>query len=115
MHKNQNTISKPLVFSRWSRKNYAAFASLKKEVVIAYLKFDVCVAAMLKCKNLILSLIEPSDLDQMSIDDIDREQSVSIADLLSALGLNTVSVQLDIACEIEIENKDIFNQSLFVA
>lgn len=43
---------KPLVFKRWSRKAYASFASLHREVVIGVIKASICYASMLKMKIL---------------------------------------------------------------
>ena len=43
-HIGKNSI----IFSRWSRKNYAIFASLGKVVKIARLKTDVCILALEK-------------------------------------------------------------------
>ena len=39
LRKNPNTI---LVFSRWTRKNYAIFASLHKAINIARLSVSIC-------------------------------------------------------------------------
>lgn len=43
---------KPVVFKRWSRRAYAAFASLHREVVIGVIKASICYASMLKMKIL---------------------------------------------------------------
>ena len=39
---------RPLVFKRWSRKGYAQFISLHREVVIGVIKASICYASMLK-------------------------------------------------------------------
>lgn len=53
MHRNQHILSKKLTFSKWSRKNYAAFVSLKKIIKIARLSIDLCIAS--SHKNIKLS------------------------------------------------------------
>lgn len=38
----------PTVFRRWSRKKYAQFLSIHREVVIGVIKASICYASMLK-------------------------------------------------------------------
>jgi len=47
-----------IVFSQWSGKNYAVFASLGKVVNIAVLSVDICVQAVKKCSSVINSLLD---------------------------------------------------------
>ncbi len=42
-----------LVFSKWSRKSYAIFASLHKVVIIAQLSVDICRTSLLKNRAVI--------------------------------------------------------------
>ncbi|MDG5798802.1 hypothetical protein QA597_00325 [Marinilabiliaceae bacterium ANBcel2] len=46
-----------VVFSRWSRRSYAIFSSLKKTIHIAQLSFDVCEASLLK-NNRVISILQ---------------------------------------------------------
>lgn len=48
MLQNKKTNTDVIVFSRWSRKSYAIFASLKKVVCIARLSIDICISSLLK-------------------------------------------------------------------
>lgn len=112
MKRNRSTYQNPLVFSRWSRKAYAVFASLHKEVIVASLRFDVCQSAMLKCKNIIVSAFEISVLGMNSAEGIEAEQLVVQEDMFQLLVLNT-NIQADAACCFK--NKFDINRSLFVA
>lgn len=47
-----------LVFSKWSRKSYAVFASLGRVVKIAQLKVDICNQAIKKNINIITEFIQ---------------------------------------------------------
>jgi hypothetical protein len=52
--KTLNSISNyRLVFRKWSRKNYAVFASLKQEVHIGHLSFSICASLVSRGKSLI--------------------------------------------------------------
>jgi hypothetical protein len=59
---------KQVVFSQWSRKRYAVFASLKKQVKIGHLSVDLCNASLKKSVDLILQIFRcpagDEDLDQ---------------------------------------------------
>ncbi len=48
MKQNAGIGYRQVVFSRWSRKNYAIFCSLGKHIKIARLTIDICNVAMLK-------------------------------------------------------------------
>ncbi len=48
MLQNKKKNTDVIVFSRWSRKSYAIFASLKKVVCIARLSIDICKSSLLK-------------------------------------------------------------------
>ncbi|GAF04456.1 hypothetical protein [Saccharicrinis fermentans] len=48
MLKSQQKKHNIVVFSRWSRKGYAVFSSLKQVVKIAHLSIDLCDLALLK-------------------------------------------------------------------
>lgn len=50
--RNMSLRPAPAVFKRWSRKGYAPFASLHREVVIGVIKASICYASMLKMKIL---------------------------------------------------------------
>ena len=44
LKKNYSTIR----FRRWTRKNYAVFAGLHREISIGHISFDICEKALLK-------------------------------------------------------------------
>ncbi len=48
MKKKPGISKKNLVFSQWSRKNYAVFASLGKVVTIAHVSVDICNCSLKK-------------------------------------------------------------------
>lgn len=69
---------KPVVFKRWSRKAYAAFASLHREVVIGVIKASICYASMLKMKILMNDDHCPDSLPARGdVDDDDGPGGVS--------------------------------------
>ncbi len=54
---NKKISLKSLVFSKWSRKNYAIFASLKKVVKIARLSVDICASSLKKNASSIIVIL----------------------------------------------------------
>jgi len=87
---NQGKYISPdiFVFSKWSRKEYAVFASLGKLIKIGVLKADICQKALLK------KLVELKKIANLSEDFEEDEPDLNIADynslqfLLSSLGLS---------------------------
>lgn len=72
---HQNYISSNVVFfSRWSRKNYAVFASLGKHVKIGVLKVDICQKALLK------GLVDIISISKNTKGTEEDESEVNIAD-----------------------------------
>ncbi len=52
--KTNNPIAKQqIVFRKWSRKSYAVFASLQREVQIGHLSFSICASLVSRGKSLI--------------------------------------------------------------
>lgn len=77
--KNKRIVkSKGIVFSCWSRKNYAIFASLKRIVKIAFLSVDICIKALAK-NALMLSfrdLVFVSDITEYFIEEQTSELEI---------------------------------------
>lgn len=79
---------KPVVFKRWSRKAYAAFASLHREVVIGVIKASICYASMLKMKILMNDDHCPDSLPPCGdVDDDDGPGGVSALGVASIAGV----------------------------
>jgi len=51
MQGKKSNIKPVQVFSQWSRKAYAVFASIGRQVQIGHLNFDICVKSLLKGKK----------------------------------------------------------------
>ena len=56
MKHQSNKQRKVILFSRWSRKSYAVFASLHKVVNIMRLTVDICMSSFAKNKTIISEL-----------------------------------------------------------
>jgi hypothetical protein len=56
--------TKRLVFSQWSGKNYAVFASLGRVVNIASLTIDICVQSIKKTLSVIGSFIDAEEIEE---------------------------------------------------
>lgn len=52
MQEQKSHINTKVYFSRWSRKSYAIFSSLGKEVKISRLSIDICAKSLLKLGKL---------------------------------------------------------------
>ncbi len=89
-----------IVFSQWSRKSYAVFASLNKVVHIARLSIDICQSSLLNIPAVIrlLSLLGVSDIED---DDIDTNEQID--NLLSLAVMPIIS-----------SNKDIYSQNKLI-
>lgn len=79
MKSNKYILITKAIFSRWSGKSYAMFASLHKVVNIATIKIDMCNSAGLKHKSLvhfiklaIISLLgkENNDEEKLKLEDL---------------------------------------------
>jgi hypothetical protein len=85
-----------LVFSKWSRKSYAIFASLHKVVVIAQLSVDLCRASLLK-NQVAISLLnwsnngEEEKADDIVPDDLSENQQNLLLLLAIATSYKIVS------------------------
>lgn len=69
-----------IVFSRWSRKSYAIFASLRKVVVIAQLAVDICVSALQKNETVIqlLSIFNDEEAYSTEVDINEIDESLQV-------------------------------------
>jgi hypothetical protein len=86
--KYQHKINqRSIVFSKWTRKSYAVFASLGKLVSIAHLSFDICMSFFSKKKNRLNVLKNNTEL--VENEDIETEAFFSewFEKLLIELGI----------------------------
>ncbi len=88
MQTNRHISENALTFSRWTRKNYAVFVSLKKVIKIARLSVDICLAA--SHKNLSLIRILAYVLYTCKTDEAFENDEFSVQELL----LELTSVQV---------------------
>lgn len=101
MHQIKLAHKKVIIFSQWSRKNYAVFASLKKIICIARLSIDLCSSSLFKVPASI-RLLSFLDISDSEIDDI------SIGNQLDKL-LLTVAI-----LPIVSNNNDIYSQNILI-
>lgn len=88
MNQQKFISSNIFVFSKWSRKAYAVFASLGKLIRIGVLKAEICQKALLKGLvdlNRIIKTNEDFDEDETVLD---TKIQNSLQFLLSAMGLS---------------------------
>ena len=80
-HKNQ-----PITFRQWSRKNYAIFSSLGKEVNIGHVDIDICNKAFNKSPKIDITVNQTTEVLQFKSDDEDvlsENVNIQIISLLS--------------------------------
>lgn len=86
MLKGRHTNTEVVVFSRWSGKNYAVFASLKKVVSIGHLSIDLCKSSLLKNRSVIrlLNLLGGEDERNEECDVVEpREDAMLLLALMA--------------------------------
>lgn len=92
MLKSKQIRKEIIVFSQWSRKSYAVFASLKRVVNIAHLSIDLCKSALLKSSSVIQFIIL-TRLYENGIADLDSYESIEnlipVTDNLSVIFSST--------------------------
>lgn len=86
MYKGNLVNNKSVVFSRWTRKNYAIYASLHKVVLIAQLTIDVCKSAILKSNVLV------QFLDYLQCDEDEELDFVPCSELIEGMKLEILTV-----------------------
>ena len=92
MNQQKYISTKIFVFSKWSRKEYAIFASLGKLIKIGVLKADICQKALLKGLvdlGKIAKIIEDFDEDECDLDITNHD---SLQFMLSSPGLSIFHV-----------------------
>lgn len=92
MNQQKYITTNIFVFSKWSRKEYAIFASLGKLIKIGVLKADICQKALLKGiveLGKIAEFKEDVDEDENALDITDHD---SLQFILSVLGLSVFSI-----------------------
>ncbi len=102
MFQNKQIHTDVIVFSQWSRKNYAVFASLKKVIRIARLSIDICQSSLLKTPTVIhlLSLLGLSNIEN---DDTNTYEQIDNL-LLSFAVMPTISNSKDIYSQNKLIN-----------
>lgn len=70
-----------IVFSQWSGKNYAVFASLGKVVKIGVLAIDICMQSIKKSSSIINSICDTGDFKDFLSDEF-GEASIDIISFL---------------------------------
>jgi hypothetical protein len=97
MLKYKQVFSDVVVFSQWSRKSYAVFASLKKVVSIGHLSIDICKSSLLKSATLIRLLntfsADNSDTDEYDINELLENASLLLAELPLISAKNDIYIQ----------------------
>jgi len=66
-----------VVFSKWTRKSYAIFASLNRVINIARLSIDICVASFGKIQAMLRLLNRGMGIDTDENDSPEREEELS--------------------------------------
>lgn len=102
-------INQSLTFRQWSRKGYAIFASLGKEVNIGHVDVEICEKASEKnnikktagLHNIDTSITEDEEVEELSLNDLD-------AQLISCIGLTSQIDESSQLCCILI-SKNILN------
>ena len=82
-----NKAKKSLVFSKWTRKSYAVFASLGKLVTIGHLSIDICKSFLSQKKNILAALTNNSESSDSEHADPDSLDATWIETLLLELGI----------------------------
>jgi hypothetical protein len=94
IHKTNNTV----LFSKWTRKNYAVFASLKKVVNIVRLSIQTCFA-LLGNNKVALRLLNKGENIEFSNSEPDEDQMV-FSQYFIILLLNLGVISLDESCSL---------------
>ena len=87
-HRNQ-----PITFRQWSRKNYAIFSSLGKEVNIGHVDIDICDKAFDKSSKINIDVNEVKESLQFKNDDEDVLLSENVN--IQAISLLSLTTNLD--------------------
>lgn len=105
--------TRSLVFSKWSRKAYAVFISLKRVVNIAQLSVDICTVSLLKIKSLILGLLLP---ESVSFDCKDEDDDGCVAEKILHAFFFEIKIQVsEIPACFSVEIKNMIHMSPLVA
>lgn len=82
-----------VVFSKWTRKSYAIFASLNRVINIARLSIDICVASFGKIQAMLRLLNQGIGIDANESDSPEREEELSewIMRLLLKSGITEIN------------------------
>ena len=82
MQESKSYSKSQLYFSRWSRKSYAIFSSLSREVRISRLSVDMCGKALLKLNKFSMFFYEKFDYLFNAID-MPSIKKMDISDLIA--------------------------------
>lgn len=91
MHQIKQAHKNIIVFSQWSRKSYAVFASLRKLICIARLSIDLCSSSLFKVPAIVrlLSLLGISDVDDDTSISEQLENLLLSLEILPKISSNT--------------------------
>ena len=87
MKNRRNLTIKSLVFSKWTRKGYAAFASLGKLVTIAHRSFAICKSFLSNKNNILPSLTNAPESTENQNDNNDTVFTAWLETMLMELGI----------------------------
>ncbi len=107
MHTVKSNIKisqKSLVFSKWSRKNYAIFASLKRVVKIARLSVDICSSSLKKNASSILVILN-NIVEEIKPEEDELE--------FEPLTIESSAFQAVIQCNLNTESSDKSNNDKY--
>lgn len=86
-YKKSNNI---IVFSKWTRKNFAIFSSLHKVIKIARLSIDICISSFSKNQSVLCLLNQGISMDISENDSKEKEAFFSEWFMVLLLGLITI-------------------------
>ncbi len=93
MQEIKNAYNKPIIFSKWSGKKYAIFASLHRVVNIARISIDICKASLLKSNTLnsLINLFEKDNLEEEDTDWEELQDSLLLKQLIPSIALDSAN------------------------
>ncbi len=91
MQEIKKAYNKPIIFSKWSGKKYAIFASLHRVVNIARISIDICKASLLKSNTLnsLINLFEKDNLEEEDTDWEELQDSLLLKQLIPSITLDS--------------------------
>lgn len=107
MYQKKQKYTDIVIFSQWSRKSYAVFASLKKVVRIACLSIDICQSSLMKVPAIVrLFLI-------LGESDIENEDAYINDEIDNLLLTQVVIPVISTSSDIYSQNKLQYGKPIF--